>query len=455
MTDELPGIPEARPQSISPLTARRLALFPDTTQIAIRKSDELLSIAGCYLDELADFYGTPLYLYDQATLDSAVLSYRQALATYPALTGITYAGKAYLCKAVAQWAQQKGLKVDCTGGGELAIAIAARVSKEHILVHGVNKTQADLDAALAHAGIIVVDHLSELKRLIEMASQSTEPIPEIWLRFQPGVAVETHNFLQTGQAESKFGMKREEVLEAARICQEQHLPLKGLHFHLGSNFREATSIRFALSQSLDLIEAIDRKGEWTLCPGGGLAVAYHEDDLPQPSITSFIESIVEALINGCRRRRLPLPRLQIEPGRSLIARAGVALYRLGAIKRSEQRTWLLLDGGLADNPRHALYGARYSALPVWLPNRLPTSQVWMAGPYCESGDILIEALPFAEVQEGELIAIPVSGAYHLSMASNYNGACRPAVLWLKDSKAQLIQRRETPEDLLRRDIGLT
>ncbi len=438
----------------SSLIARRLALFPDTTKIEVQKGGEVLSIAGCSLDELADRYGTPLYIYDQATMDAAVVYYRQALATYPTESGITYAGKAYLCKAIAQWAQQCELKVDCTGAGELAIATAAGVSKENILIHGVNKTQADLIAALTHAGIIVVDHLTELKCLIEMTSQSTEPIPEIWLRFQPGVAVETHTFLQTGQTESKFGMKREEFLEAARLCQVHRLPLKGLHFHLGSNFRESTSIRFALSQSLDLIEAIDRKGEWTLCPGGGLAVAYHEDELPQPSITSFVESIVEKLVKECKQRQLPLPHLQIEPGRSLIARAGVALYRVGAVKRSRERTWFLLDGGMADNPRHALYGARYSALPVRRPNRPPTLQVWMAGPYCESGDILIEALPFAEVQEGECIAIPVSGAYHLSMASNYNGACRPAVLWLKDGKAHLIQRRETPEDLHRRDLDL-
>jgi diaminopimelate decarboxylase len=162
--------------------------------------------------------------------------------------------------------------------------------------------------------------------------------------------------------------------------------------------------------------------------------------------------VARSLKECCQARKLPLPRLQLEPGRSLVAQAGVAVYRVGTVKRTPNRRWLLLDGGMADNPRLALYGARYSALPVLHPDRLPVGPAWLAGPYCESGDILIENLPLPEVQPGDLIAVPVSGAYHLSMGSNYNGALRPAVVWLHDGTPTLIQRRETQEDLLRRDM---
>jgi diaminopimelate decarboxylase len=191
-----------------------------------------------------------------------------------------------------------------------------------------------------------------------------------------------------------------------------------------------------------------------LSPGGGWGVPYHENDLPHQPIGSYVGFIAERLIAGCTQRSIPLPLLQLEPGRSIVAQAGVAVYRVEAVKITAHRRWLLLDGGMADNPRPALYRARYSALPVLRPHREPTGLAWLAGPYCESGDILIEALPMAEIQPGEWVAIPVSGAYQLSMSSNYNGARKPAVLWLTDGKVHLIQRRETPQDLLTRDLPL-
>jgi diaminopimelate decarboxylase len=183
-------------------------------------------------------------------------------------------------------------------------------------------------------------------------------------------------------------------------------------------------------------------------------MVYHEDELPNPSIGTYVRGIAEAVTDGCQQRGLNLPRLHLEPGRSLIARAGVAIYRVGAIKRRGERMWLLTDGGMADNPRFALYGARYSCLPVAAPSREMNAKVHIAGPYCESGDVLIEDLLMPDVKEGELIAIPVAGAYHLSMSSNYNGARRPAAVWLEEGNARLIVRRETEEDLLRRDLGL-
>ena len=206
--------------------------------------------------------------------------------------------------------------------------------------------------------------------------------------------------------------------------------------------------------ALDLAKEIGIRGEWHFCPGGGWGTAYHEDELPNPSIESYVGGIAASVVEGCQQRGLDLPHLHLEPGRSIVARAGVAVYRVGAIKRRGSKTWLLTDGGMADNPRFALYGSRYSCLPVAGLDR-PRSEdrkVSVAGPYCESGDIVIEDLWMPEVHEGELIAIPVAGAYHLSMASNYNGARRPAVLWLEEGNARLIVKRESTQDLLRNQI---
>jgi diaminopimelate decarboxylase len=249
-------------------------------------------------------------------------------------------------------------------------------------------------------------------------------------------------------------MTREELLQAVQVSKSAKMQINGIHFHQGSNFRDPEPLIPAIDMALDLAKEIGFRGEWHFCPGGGWGVAYHEDELPDPSIESYVRGIAEAVVEGCRQRGLELPHLHLEPGRSLIARAGVVVYRVGAVKRRGDRTWLLIDGGMADNPRHALYGARYSCLPVSGPDRAGMEKVSIGGPYCESGDVVIEDLLMPKVEEGELIAIPVAGAYHLSMSSNYNGARKPAVLWLEDGQVKLIQKRETIADLMRRDMEL-
>ncbi|HEY9526273.1 MAG TPA: diaminopimelate decarboxylase [Anaerolineales bacterium] len=436
--------------------ADRLRLFPDSARI----QNDSLFIAGLDLAALADQYGTPLYIYDRLTLDASVAEYRSALQRYySAPSQITYAGKAFLCKALAAWTQTQDLFVDCTGEGEIAIAVAGGVPRRNILVHGVNKSTEDLQAALKHASTIVVDNLTELKNVVttsvvlHQATKVATTLPDLWLRLLPGVAVHTHHtHTQTGQHDSKFGMTRAEMLEAAQFCKENNLPLRGIHFHQGSNFRDPEPLIPAIELALDLAKEIGFLGEWHFCPGGGWGVAYHEDELPDPSIESYVRGIADSVVEGCRQRGLELPHLHLEPGRSLVARAGVALYRVGAVKKRGGKTWLLTDGGMADNPRFALYGARYSCLPVTGLTRTEVGKVSIAGPYCESGDIVIEDLSMPEVREGEWIAIPVAGAYHLSMSSNYNGARRPAVLWLEEGQAKLIIQRETTEDLLKNQM---
>jgi diaminopimelate decarboxylase len=448
--------------------ADRLKLFPDSTSIG----SDSLSIAGCDLASLATEFGTPLYIYDRLTLDALAADYQSALRYYPAPSRITYAGKAFLCKAIAEWTQQHNFLVDCTGEGEINIATAGGVPRENILVHGVNKSVEDLKTAINQTGTIVVDNLPELHRLQVILSEAKDlyhykgdssvvvqnaPLSQsdinLWLRLVPGVTVHTHHsHTQTGQHDSKFGMTREEILEAAQFCRKNNLPLKGIHFHQGSNFRDPEPLIPAIDLALDLAKQIGFSGEWHFSPGGGWGTAYHEDELPDSSIESYVGGIVEAVVEGCRSRGLDLPHLHLEPGRSLIARAGVAVYRVGAVKRRGDKTWLLVDGGMADNPRFALYGARYSCLPVARLDREGGRRVSIAGPYCESGDILIEDLPMPDVKEGEWIAIPVAGAYQMSMASNYNGALRPAVLMLELGKARLIIRRETIDDLLKNQL---
>jgi diaminopimelate decarboxylase len=432
----------------------RIDLFPVSTKI----ENDSLTIAGHSLASLARRYLTPLYVYDRRTLDLSAQAYGDALAThYPAPAHITYAGKAFLCKGIAQWTKEHDLFVDCTGEGEIAVALAANVPREDILVHGVNKSDADLRSALRYAGTIVVDNRTELHRINSQITNYREasPVSNLWLRLLPGVAVHTHHaHTQTGQHDSKFGMTREEILEAAAFCREYDLPLNGIHFHQGSNFRDPEPLIPAIEMALDLAKEIGFEEEWHFCPGGGWGAAYHEDELPHPSIESYVRGIAEAVIEGCRQRGLTLPRLHLEPGRSLVARAGVAIYRVGTVKRRGDKTWVLIDGGMADNPRYALYGARYSCLPAAGVGRERSEVVSIAGPYCESGDVLIEDLPMPKLKEGDLIAIPMSGAYHLSMSSNYNGARKPAVLWLMEGNVKLIQRRESLQDLVQRDLML-
>lgn len=427
---------------------KRLNLFPITTKI----ENNELTIGGSQITALASQYGTPFYLYDRATLDAAVYEYRSALdASYPASASITYAGKAYLCTAIAQWSQQHGLTVDCTGEGEIAIAKAGGVPREHILVHGVNKSAADLNSAVQNAGTVVVDNLEELSRIACYDLQETS----LWLRLLPGMSVTTHHaHTQTGHHASKFGMTRDELLQAAEICKIEGLPLTGIHFHQGSNFRDPEPLLPAIDLALDLAQKIGFRGDWHFSPGGGWGMAYHEDELPHPSIENYVSGISQSVVDGCRQRGLDLPHIHLEPGRTLVARAGVAVYRVGAVKHRGDKVWALIDGGMADNPRYAMYGARYTSLAVSGNGSERGGVFSIAGPYCESGDVIIEDLPMSPLKQGDLIAVPMSGAYQLSMSSNYNGARKPAVIWLEDGESKIIQRRETPDDLLRRDVRL-
>jgi diaminopimelate decarboxylase len=442
----------------SNLSCERLPLFPDSTSVAKKDGISQLVIAGISTLDAAKEYGTPLYIYDRQTMDDAVQSYREALkAYYPGKSGLTYAGKAFLCLAVAEWAKEQEIYLDCTGAIELELAVLAGLPRKSLIQHGVSKSRADMTAAIHKAGIIVIDNLCELDHFLEMPHADGTRLPEIWLRLRPGLDVETHAYTQTGGPTSKFGLSQTEFECAVARLIDRGIPPKGLHFHLGSQFNDPAPVSSALNIALDLIASLLEKYGWCpeiLCPGGGWGVPYHESDLPHKAVAEYVGTVCDRLISGCEKRNLNLPHLQLEPGRSLTAKAGVAIYQVQAVKNVENRRWLLVDGGLADNPRPALYQARYTALPVSGLERPFSIPAWIGGPYCESSDILIQELPLPEMKPGEFLAVPVSGAYQLSMSSNYNGALKPGVIWLEDGSVRLIRRRETLGDLLQRDFFL-
>ena len=252
----------------------RLPLFPDTTRI----ENDSLRIAGHDLTALADLYGTPIYIYDRATLDNSVTAYQSTLKNYyPAPSRLTYAGKAFLCKAIAEWTQAHRLLVDCTGEGEIGIAVAGSVPREHLLVHGVNKSMADLKSAMQIAATLVVDNLTELDRIANLFSNSRSAasrFPSLWLRLLPEFAVQTHHpHTETGGHDSKFGMARAEIIEAAGICKEKKLPLQGLHFHQDSNFRDLSPLIPAIELGLSLDPELEFSDEWLFCPGAGFRCA--------------------------------------------------------------------------------------------------------------------------------------------------------------------------------------
>mgnify|MGYP005847122415 CR=1 FL=1 len=418
-----------------------------------------LQIGGCDLEALADAYGTPLYLYDAATLDGAVAAYTDALrAHYPGPWGIAYASKAFLCTAIAQWAARRGLGLDVVSGGELAIAQRAGFPPERMHFHGNNKREAELTQALdCGLGRIVLDNEQESARLERLAAARGKPVA-VWMRLTPNIDVHTHAYQTTGLVDTKFGFPLAEgIAEAAarRLLRSPHFHLVGLHTHLGSQVFDAEPIAQAVEVILDFAARLREDGFILreLSPGGGWGVSYRPET-PPASIISYIAALSAAVRAGCRRHGFAWPRLVIEPGRTLVARAGLALYRVGGVKRMPGRTYVFIDGGMADNPRPALYQAVYTALLVNRIGEGATETVAIAGPYCESGDIMIQQASLPPARAGDLLAVPVAGAYHLSMASNYNAALRPTVLWVADGQAHVIQERETIDDLMRRDRPL-
>jgi diaminopimelate decarboxylase len=418
-----------------------------------------LAIGGCDTVDLAREFGTPLYVFDEQLLRDQARAFVGSFTRRNPDTMVAYASKAYTGLAVLKIMQEEGLGLDVVSGGELAIALAAGFPPERIHLHGNNKTPLELgEAVAAGVGRVVVDNFYEIELLDRIAGDAGHN-QSVLLRLAPGIDPHTHAKISTGQIDTKFGftIQNGDAAEAvSRTLAAKNLTLLGYHCHIGSQIFEIESYEQVADVMLGFAaEQRDRTGfiPTEFSPGGGFAVQYLAD-APPPEPDAYAALVVNAVSTARERYGLPPLRLFVEPGRSMVARAGVALYTVGSIKDIPGvRRYVSIDGGMADNIRPAMYDARYEAIIANRPQDTPEETVTIAGKYCESGDILIRDIELPDLRSGDILAVPASGAYAPAMASNYNGALRPAVVFVRDGAARLVRRRETYEDLLRTELA--
>ncbi len=431
-----------------------LELFPNTARITVGNR---LAIGGCDLVDLAEEFGTPLYIYDAATILARARTYREALAaSYPGKATVCYAAKAYVAPWLLKLLVGEGTGLDVVSEGELRVAAIADFPRERIFFHGNNKGEDELVYALDQKiGRIVIDNQDETLRLGRLTAARSVKQP-VLLRLAPGVDVHTHAHLTTGAPDTKFGLDIASgaAKEGVRaILAHPSLELRGFHVHIGSQIREVTPYR----ESVDRIFAFAAKMREAfgfvmreVSPGGGYPVRYTPGD-PEVKPVDMVGAVATAVVDGAKKHGFALPELTIEPGRSIIASAGVALYRVGSVKRAA-RTYVAVDGGMADNIRPTAYGAEYTAALANRVNDGDITNVAIAGKYCETGDILIQRVALPLPRPGDLVAIPAAGAYQLALASNYNMAPRPGVVVVADGAARPVARRETPDRMVAGEV---
>ncbi len=415
-----------------------------------------LEFDRCELVKLAQKYGTPCYIFSENIIIKKCQQYTSALSKRNINFEVIYAGKAFLVKAMCNILKEEGLSLDVSSGGELYTALSAGFPPEKIYFHGNNKSKEEIEFALKEkVGTMMVDSEYELD-LINQIAESLNTKVRIILRVTPGIDTHTHKYIQTGQVDSKFGISINRVPNfMKKVLSKEHISYNGLHFHLGSQIFDLSSYVLAIKEMVKLMKKIkDLEGIDTLNLnlGGGLGVKYLESDLP-PSIENFVNLIVDNVENEVRKNNLIMPKILIEPGRSIVAEAGITLYTIGNIKEIPGiKKYLITDGGMADNPRPILYQAKYEAVLVNKVNsNLPKETVTIAGKCCESGDILIRDLKLPSASPGDLLAVFTTGAYHYSMSSNYNRLPRPAVILVNQGKDDLIVKKETYADIVRND----
>ena len=412
-----------------------------------------MEVGGCDLTELARAQGTPLYVYDEATVRQRSSEYMAAMG---AAGEVLYSAKAFASPQFLRVIADEGLGLDVVSAGELHVALKSGFPPDRIHFLGNNKSREDVDAALSAGSTMVIDGFHEFEMLREVVPEGKRH--PVMLRISPGVKPDTHDHISTGQLDSKFGFSIEsgagrEAVEQA--LKHPRLDLIGLHSHIGSQIFALGAYERAMEIMLDLlVELRDDLGfqPRKLGAGGGLGIAYTSSDDP-PTPRHFVETLRHALDTGCRLRRLQVPQLIVEPGRSIAGPAGVALYTVGSIKDIPGvRRYVAVDGGMGDNIRPKLYGARYEAFLASRPEAPSDGKVTIAGKYCESTDILISNIDMPKLQSGDVICLPAAGAYCLAMASNYNGMPRPKVVMVSDGNARVMRRRETLDDLLAAEV---
>lgn len=427
-------------------------VLPVTAQVNEKNH---LEIGGCDVVELVRQFGTPLFIMDEETIRQQCRRYVDSFCRLNANTEVIYAGKAFISLAICQLIIEEGLSIDVSSGGELYIAIKAGFPPERIYLHGNNKTPDELNFALdCNVGRIVVDSDNELNLLNEQAGEKGKKA-NIYLRITPGIIPTTHSYIQTGQIDSKFGfgLADEKAMEAVKKALALgNLNLCGLHAHIGSQIFALHSYARAIELIIDFVVKVRVEtgfevGE--LNAGGGLGIKYEATDEPS-TIEEFAQVIVDGIQKETERLNLPLPKIMVEPGRSIIGNAGVTAYTVGTIKEIPGvRTYVSVDGGMSDNLRPMLYGAVYEALIANKANLPTTNKVTIAGKHCESGDVLVRDAILPRLEIGDILVTPATGAYGYVLSNNYNKQPRPPVILVKDGQARLIIRRETYEDLVR------
>ncbi|MGW2346624.1 diaminopimelate decarboxylase [Streptomyces sp. NPDC001661] len=429
-----------------------LSVWPDSTT---EPHPGGATVAGVPLAEVAACHGTPVYVLDEGEVRRRCRTYRD---TFPEAE-VHYAAKAFLCRAMAHWVSAEGLGLDVCSAGELELAVAAGFPADRIVLHGNAKTPHDLQRALRYGvGRIVIDSPSEIARIA--AAVGPEGHQRVMVRVVPGISAGGHDKIRTGTEDQKFGLSISDGYAQhaiARILDQPQLELTGLHCHLGSQITDVKPYLSAVRRMVGLMARLHEQhglvlGELDL--GGGHGVAYRPGE-PAMDLTRLARKVRAELTEACAAAGLTVPRLIIEPGRAVVGPAGVALYRVVSVKRTGGRTFVAVDGGMSDNPRPALYGVRYAPRLVGRRGSADTAPVTVVGRHCEAGDVLApDARLPDDVRAGDLLAVPVAGAYHLSMASGYNAVGRPPVVAVRGGRARLLVRRESLEDLRSRDVGL-
>ena len=418
-----------------------------------------LVISGCDTIELAERYGTPLYVLSEDEIRSVCHRYRSSFEKYYEGNGkAVYASKAFCCKEICRIVTEEGLDVEVVSGGELYTALQAGVPAERIHFQGNNKTVSELEFAVSSGvGDIVVDNLSELYKLQKIAAKQEKTVP-ISLRIKPGIDAHTHEFIRTGQIDSKFGIDlvTGEALEAVKLASEmKEVSLRGLHCHIGSQIFDKEPFVHAAEVMLSFFAEVKQKLSVKfdfLNLGGGFGIRYVEQDDAIP-YEEYMASVSEAVHQKCDELGLSMPRIYIEPGRSIVGEAGITLYTVGNIREIPNvRNYVSIDGGMYENPRYALYQAQYTCLIANKANEPADYIATVAGKCCESGDLIQEHTPIQRPEEDDILAVLSTGAYNYSMASNYNRNCRPACVMVSEGKSRIVIKGETYEDLLRNDV---
>jgi diaminopimelate decarboxylase len=402
-----------------------------------------LEIGGCDVVDLAEQFGTPAYVYAEDDMRARARAYVEAFQSRTDDFEVIYASKALPITAAYRVLAEEGLSMDVASGGELHLALKAGVGPQRIFMHGNNKTETELQYAFdAGIGYLVLDSFAEIERAERLLGRSQD----VLIRVTPGIKPSTHSFVQTGQLDSKFGFGLEDgqAAEAVRRVQASpHLNLVGIHAHIGSQIFELEPYTRTIELLADFIDFDCR----LLNVGGGLGIAYTAKDEP-----ASIDDYVDVKVRAVQQTFDPVPRIMIEPGRSLVGNAGITVYRIGTVKDIPGvRTYVSVDGGMSDNLRPMLYGSRYDAAIADRPEAAGTKVATIAGMHCESGDILIRDVSLPDPHVGDLLITPATGAYGYAMANNYNGVPRPPVIFCRDGEARVVVRRETYEDLAARD----